>query len=210
MSALQTYLSHPRLSSYMKEAESNPNLALRLYRWNAQLCEALYIPSQMVEIGFRNRLNQVLASRFSPSWPLQYASSSLQALPNQAKDLIKDAAENLRPEVRTVDRIVAKLTIGFWCRMLDRRYQNVLWQKGLHYWFPGMSEDVHLSEFQDWMATIRDFRNRIAHHEPIFNKDPEMHFYLMLAIIGFICPDSYEFTKNMSDDFSRVLRAKPR
>ena len=210
LSALQTYLSPARLGSYMNEAKQDVHLALRLHRWNAQLCETLYVPSQMVEIGFRNHLHEVMSNRFSVCWPLLFNSPALRALPAGARDQIRKAAQKINRKPHTTDAIVANLTFGFWCRMLDDDYDTVLWRQGIHHSFPLLPPDMDRAALREHMMAIRDFRNRVAHHEPVFSKGPQRHFGMMVQAIAWMSPEAHDYIKLQAADFHKVHAARPR
>lgn len=47
-------LTQVRISRYLAAAKNDKQLALRLYVWNARLCECLYLPVQFTEVAVRN------------------------------------------------------------------------------------------------------------------------------------------------------------
>ncbi len=63
------------------------------------------------------------------------------------------------------DRIVAKLTFNVRVALHERKHREVFWIPFLWTVWPA-GEDVR--ELHKDLLRIRDLRNRIAHHEPVF------------------------------------------
>lgn len=210
--AFEVFLSLPRFQTFVEASGGDRSAAVRLYRWNIQLCEALYLPLHVVEVGFRNRVCDAMTARFGGAWPLLWNSYRLRkALPEGARNKLREAAEELARRQRDVtsDRIVAAMHFGFWSRMLDRRYDRVLWRRGLHDHFLHLPPHLGRDALRSRINGIRDFRNRIFHHEPIFAKTPKRRYQEILETIGWLCPRSALLVAQMSD-FERVLAARPR
>src|SRR5439155_21624823 len=64
-------------------------------------------------------------------------------------------------------KVIAELTLGFWVRLMNAEYERILW-KDLRRAFPYMIK--HKRQRHNVSAPlnkIRNFRNRVFHHEPI-------------------------------------------
>lgn len=207
---LESFLSSPRIGRYLAESSGNTSLAFRLYRWNIQLCESFYLPSQFVEIGFRNTVVRAMDSRFGVSWPLLYNSTHLSALPSGARDKIKDAAASAMRNNKPLlaDRVIAALDFGFWCKMLDKRYDQLLWTSGMQAHFLNLPPNMTRHDVRKRFLGLKDFRNRIAHHEPIFHVYPRQQIQRMLEVVEWMCADTATLVKAMSD-VETVLSSKP-
>jgi hypothetical protein len=55
--ALLRAISQDRFTTYLKAAGHDPERALALYLWNAQIGEAFHLPIQAVEVALRNSIN---------------------------------------------------------------------------------------------------------------------------------------------------------
>ena len=113
-------------------------------------------------------------------------------------------AANGRPE--TPGRVVAELPLGFWRFLLSGRYERSLWLPCLRGAFPGiegrgMRRDVH-----DAMQELHLLRNRIAHHEPIYNRPLGRLHDLALTTAGWICPVTRQWMAGRSG-VPELLRA---
>ena len=67
----------------------------------------------------------------------------------------------------TPARMVAELTFGFWVRLTASVYEKTIWVKHLHKIFPIRLPRKQLFQRLD---TIKQLRNRIAHHERIVGR----------------------------------------
>lgn len=209
--ALTAYLSPSHLASYATAAKNDRSLMFRLYRWNAQLCETMHFPCQILEIGFRNRVAAAFSDRISYDWPFLHDSEKLQFLMPKAQGLIKEAKERACEASKhaTVDAVIAILSFGFWCRMLHKSYENSLWAEGIRSHFPYLPEQFDRQKFYKRMMAINDFRNMIAHHTQVFNKDPLKYFGYVINAIQWIDEDVKEFTREATRDFRIVYDARP-
>jgi hypothetical protein len=75
---------------------------------------------------------------------------------------------NGRPEAP--GRVVAELPFGFWRFLLAGRYERPLWLPCLRGAFPGLAGRGMRRDVHDALRDLHLLRNRIAHHEPIHNR----------------------------------------
>ena len=186
INALERALSAERLSTYLAAASGDHAAALRLYTWNTDISAALYGPLQALEIVVRNAFHRELAAVYGPAW---YDDPRVPLTPF-ARARVDDAKDALRRTGRPLDpgRIVAELSFGFWERLLTRgphgklNYEMALWRRALHRAFPNSRRprvEVHKP-----IPALRDLRNRIAHHEPIFARPLAIEYQTIIEVIG--------------------------
>lgn len=176
--ALQTSLSPERFATYLVAVGGDRAEALRLYTWNTALSAAFYGPLQGLEVAVRNAMHRALAARYGPDW----YDNPKTGLDAGALDRVRAAKDELRRGRYAVDppHLVAVFPFGFWVSLLGRGgrahglgapkrdYDMTLWRPALHRGFPRARlrrGDVHAR-----LDYLRTFRNRIAHHEPIFTR----------------------------------------
>ncbi len=74
----------------------------------------------------------------------------------------------------TVNDVVAGLDFGFWTTMLDSRFENTLWRPIVHHAFPHYSKvtgnSLERKAIEQRFGALRDLRNRVFHHEPLFHR----------------------------------------
>ena len=70
----------------------------------------------------------------------------------------------------TAGQIVANSDFGFWIRLLNSRYENILWPRLLRSAFPSMPNRIRTrKKLSNRLNKIRAMRNRVFHYEPIWN-----------------------------------------
>jgi len=188
ISALEVSLSAERLTAYLRATGGDRERALRLYLWNTEISAALYSPLQGLEVALRNALHRELSRVYGTAW---YDNPAIP-LSSRAQDLVRDAktsiAHNRKPVIPP--RVVAELSFGFWVSLLgpgpSALYEIRLWRPILHKAFPHAKlqrKDVH-----NPLDQLRLLRNRIAHHEPIFQRPLADDYQSILLILSWICP----------------------
>lgn len=65
-------------------------------------------------------------------------------------------------------QIIAQLTMVFWKRLFSHEYEHKLWDRSLKYIFP--DKKLKRADIAKHFEIIYQVRNRIAHHEPIYDK----------------------------------------
>ena len=118
--------------------------------------------------------------------------------------------------VLTADRFVASMSLGFWVRLVGRGgsvnggrkadYDRTLWRPALHRAFPGHPR----REVQQRLDRLRQLRNRIAHHEPIFDRDLKKDHDGLLEAVGWISSEVrawIELHSNLPDALRAPLSA---
>lgn len=206
LQALEASLSPERMETYVQEAGGDREKALRLYTWNTAISAAFYGPLQGLEVALRNAIHRELDAVYGPDW---YDNPAC-GLDSGALERIDAAKRTLRKSRYPVDppHMVAELAFGFWVSLLGsggwapdrskRDYEKTLWRKCLYKAFP----HARLSRKQAHapLDYLRTFRNRIAHHEPIFDRHLKADYQSILKVSGWMCPK----TRNWIEHHSRV------
>lgn len=182
--ALCRSLSKERLAAYSLPTDTDSIDAVARYVWNIALYAAVTPVLHVTEVAFRNAIysagvettsRRALATRNVPCW-LDAVPSLLQ--PAEQRD-VADAITRLGPRRRyTPGHLVGQLGFGFWIRLCQRPYEQGntngprLWPDALKR-FPGMPR-AQRSRAEVWIAAsrVRDFRNAVAHHQPIWDRHP--------------------------------------
>jgi hypothetical protein len=142
-----------------------------------------------------------------PDWWAHPALRLTEVHRRAVEDALSRVAGRDRPV--TAGRVVAELPFGFWVGLLGRgrNYEMTLWRPALRRAFPGYAgvrSDLHLT-----LDRLRTFRNRIAHHEPVFHRHLTADNREILRVIGLICSPTRTWTAERSR-VPGVLRARPR
>jgi len=183
IAALEASISRERLKKYLDATGDHLPSALDLYERNMRLSEAFYTPLQGLEVCLRNKLDAQLEAIYGPLWLTDHTAAPLD---DHMRSFVNDAIAGL-PANPTRGQIVAELRFAFWVGLLGKKYDNSLWRAGCFKVFtaPGgrPRKTVH-----GRMNAIRRFRNRVAHHEPIFHKDLAAVHCEILEAVAWMCP----------------------
>ena len=168
--------------------------ALTLYEYNLQVSEAFYTVLQALEICLRNTLDGCLSTTFGTDWLTNGAAKLSYDTQNEILAAYKDLGDN--QNLPTGD-IVAQLKFAFWVSLLGPRYDATLWRQSLHHGFKATTGKKR-SDVHSRVNAIRRFRNRVAHHEPIYHKDLAVTHSEILEAIGWMCRDTMSWAKHNS------------
>jgi hypothetical protein len=185
---LEASLSKDRLAKYLTASDGDIHAALGLYEKNMRLSESFYSPLQCMEICLRNKLNDRLESAYGPYWfcpgKAPFQSDAVQAI----ADSIRGLDQARKPIV--AGAIVAELSFGFWVALLGPRYDSTIWRKALFLAFLEGGKRMRRDRVHGRFNALRRFRNRIAHHEPVFHDDLTSIHAETIEAMAWMCPQS--------------------
>lgn len=182
--------------------------ALALHVRNAALGSAFFGPLQALEVALRNAMHRELSATYGAQW---WVSPRLALDRRAAETLIATQTELNRHGKRTPADVVGALSFGFWVALLTRggviappapktaNYDATLWRPALYRAFPHARLSRQGAHFA--LNGLRTLRNRIAHHEPIFQRNLHSDWTAIETVLGWICP----VTRNWVVHHSRVL-----
>jgi hypothetical protein len=75
--------------------------------------------------------------------------------------------------------------------MYTGRHDGRLWNQYLRKEYPNIPQNISVRVARDKIHSaadkVRDLRNRIAHHEPIYSRDLEAEYKEIAEIVGYRC-----------------------
>ena len=164
-------LSEARINKYLFACGEDKVKTIQLYLYNIKLCQRFYGVICLFEIMLRNLIDEHYKKQFGPNW------------------IVTQAKKNLLLENE----------VGFWTYLFSRRNFRV-GGKTLLRIFPNKDHGLNQKQIYEHLSKIREFRNRIAHYEPIcFNSSHQIctnyakkHYNLIRLYIQFMGynPDS--------------------
>jgi len=198
--ALQRSISADRLQKYLLNAGSDLDAALNLYERNTLISEAFYTPLQGMEVCLRNRLDAAMTATYGERW----LASGAAPLKDHASRWVDQAISGIgKPRAEVPHgKVVAELRFAFWVGLLGSTYDSTLWRKALHKAF-GSEAPRKRRAIHGRFNALRRFRNRIAHHEPIFDRSPEQMYREAVEAVAWLCPETSAWIERRS----RVLEA---
>lgn len=190
INAVRNSISAARMSTYENAVIGTDTSALELYSWNAEVSGALLSSLHICEVVTRNAVSDALESLYGNRWP--WSPSFERSLPNPRTGYNPQIdLRNARRNSRTPGKVIPELKFVFWQKMFTSRYDSRLWIPLLYRAFPNTNPSKTVanvrSEIYGSLEQIRNLRNRIAHHEPIFNRNLEDDFEKIITLIGLRC-----------------------
>lgn len=197
---IQQALAAERLDAY--GPAHDPKTLICTYLWNIAVCESLYSPLQMAEIGLRNAINRVLTAKCGDSWfdQLPLCQSQEEAL-TAAQIYLAKHGKN-----RTPHRLISELSFGFWTSFFNKEHESTgLCHSIIKNAFPRASKYDRNSKLMHMRWTqIRELRNRVFHHEKITSApDLKQQHQCILEVIRWMSPELAELESKL-DRFTPV------
>lgn len=197
-------LSPERLSTYLKKCEDDENRALELYSWNTRASAGFYPLLQGLEIALRNSIHTQLTCDYRENW---YSSEIKDTYSKGEIDkVIKKLRRHQQNKNITPSDIIANLSLGFWVSLFSSDYE-ALWRKSLYKIFESDSAFGKRNPVSKKLQKLRNLRNRVAHHEPIFSLDLQDHLKSILELTKTISPAMAGWMKQY--DMDTILQEKP-
>jgi hypothetical protein len=187
--AVVAALPAERLSTYLAACGGDQTAALELYVWNTRVGGAFWETLGLVEVVLRNALDQRLAARHTRlQRPGSWLDDPAGELHQHARADIATARRRVRVKRKTPrhGQVIAELPFGFWRFLLARQYASTLWPD-LASTFPH-APNRSLRTVENPVARLHEFRNRLAHHEPVLAYPLEERHDELLTVVGYIDP----------------------
>jgi hypothetical protein len=224
LQAIRAAISVPRFQPYLSAAGNDPELALDLYEWNLEVSAAFWEVIAVVEVVTRNAMHDQLTNAYGAHW---YDNTAI--VDDRSLKVIREAkrrASRGLPKSTPLSpgKVVSEMSFGAWVSLLDQgghsttqsrrlRYHDTLWLPALQHAFP--NGPAHQKKTNRGLRTVQSLRNRIGHHEKIFNepfKDTQLTLQALhshcLDVTRWVSPEA-EVWVTSSSRVAAVLAARP-
>ena len=221
---IEGWLSAGRFSTYLEAAGGSRKRALDLYEWNAKLSSAFLHDLSHLEVGLRNACDRQLAAATLPGdthwtapgtlltlFPVLMRRNKLTGLLHDVNKIPRNSVERARKSAAAKPRTsplpgktVAEIMFGFWTYLLADSHEKTIWVPYLHKAFPLGTDRNRLN---DSLASLRDFRNRVAHHENILNGS-EGERRRIIYVVRLLSTDALKHLQANSD-VAAILAKRP-
>lgn len=187
--AVVAALSAERLSTYVQACGGEQAAAIELYVWNTRVGGAFWETLGLVEVVLRNALDARLKVRHAR---LQRGGDWLDDPAGELHQHARADIATARRRVRTKRKqlrhgqVIAELPFGFWRFLLARQYASTLWPD-LASAFPH-APNRSLRTVENPVARLHEFRNRLAHHEPVHAYPLDERHNDLLTVVGYTDP----------------------
>lgn len=169
-------ISAPRFATYLQATSNDRERALALYEWNLTLSAAFIVPLQVCEVAVRNGVAEAIERVHGANWP--WSNGFLRSLPRSKRPTDYNPEVDLRSVAArqpTTGKVVADLKFAFWEKIFTAGQDSRIWDAHFRACFPGAPASLTIAQARTIahadLKAIRLLRNRIAHHEPIFNRN---------------------------------------
>jgi len=213
----ESIIAKPRLASYKGYFHARSlEEAIGLYMWNGELSACFATLISIFEISLRNQVHRAMSLHYSngTSTSFHWYDRIRGQLKVQSKNKIDDVRHEgphnrrtLRNPAPSPDEIVSRVSFGFWPNILgaiDRRVNFA--DKIFPAIFPHHSLNANPLDWTNsakltaalaFIHELNTFRNRIAHHEPIWK---------FAALYDHAGTQVYASSTNLVDSISRLQR----
>jgi hypothetical protein len=170
-----TYNFSPaRITRYYNATGNLFDKTKRLYIANLRISQSFHPLLGVIEVVLRNRLNEILIAHFSDSnWIINqkkgFMSNSVLSGNNYyLKNQILNAENKLNKYFIpiTPGKIIGELTFSFWTELFEIYHYRLLSGKPIQI-FSSLPTNIKRKQISMELKTIRKFRNRINHNEPV-------------------------------------------
>lgn len=200
-------LTEARLSRYKLSDNDDNSEIINRYLWNIRLSEAFYPAISLFEVTLRNRIDISIKKNINKAWV--YENNNL--LLNIDRESILTAKQKLISKKKkcSESQIITELTLGFWVGLFKKAYKPSIWNK------PNTFSDVfpyfeqkktdRVAIIYPKLKNILVLRNRISHHEPIFDNPNGLNncFNDLVQLIYWISPETKDLLAKI-DRFQEV------
>lgn len=227
--SLESAISSSRLATYKNHIVTNRQSKLiENYIYNAKISENFYFLLQNLEVTLRNAIyDSYSAAGFSKDFFYIREQDTKKHFNREYHTyacwkMIGTVKQHLQKngQTPTDGKIISELNFGFWTKLLEENYyKTLIWRQIFKQTFPkfphgnSVEDDVDIVSLK--INSIRQFRNRIFHYEPVFNR-PNLQKDRddILEIIGWINPemkklseiyDEYDFLKHEKVRIAKLL-----
>jgi hypothetical protein len=217
------WLTPGRFAKYLRAAGGDPGLGLALCEWNAEIASAFLRDLGHLEVAVRNAYDRALRRHpdvVDGEWLTPGSCERLfpRHMSNDRDGDARDKNATPRSNVRSARRqsgfdqgvvprgkAVAELMFGFWSYLTDDLHEKSLWVPALHTAYAPGAERARLHAA---LSALRDFRNRVAHHESVFDRQPENHRRYIMFVARHLSADLHQHLVR-SSRLPGVLAARP-
>ena len=177
------HFSSPRIDRYLTACSNNTQRCIMLYKSNLKVAQAFHPMLGNLEVVLRNGINDQLVAFFTdPDWiinqktgfmvhPILTYTNKRTGHVEKNRFLfnsVKSAEDKLKKKGVgiTSGRVISEQTLGFWTDLFENHHYKILQGRPIKI-FRNLPSGFGRSQVLNELTTIRKFRNRINHNEPI-------------------------------------------
>ncbi|MBW0278507.1 CAAX protease [Shewanella xiamenensis] len=196
---IEDFITEERLRSYKVTFKTQSDIELLgAYLWNTHVCSAIYPLLSATEVALRNAIDSALTSSdlgyfwwkknklhfksFDPEQPDKNPPFEVEAIRKNFSKATKQVQQDKKKRYNIANptpmhqEIIAKTEFSTWEYILSKEFMGpgLIWPTHLGTVFKGEWNTTKTKELlintKDLVKTVREFRNRVSHHEPVWKK----------------------------------------
>lgn len=179
---IKKILSIDRYNTYYNLADKDDIKALYLYRDNIHVSQKFYALLHILEVCLRNKINYALEAKYGTGWIF---SKKIFFTGAQQKIIVDLSGADLK-------KIIPMLPFGFWTSFFNKTFEE-MWRQDLRVIFD--VRKIRRGDVAQCLKSVRQLRNRIAHHEPIINLELNSYEATCYWLIQMMSPASLQWLK---------------
>jgi len=219
---IDSYLSQARFQRYRDLCNNNDKKAIQLYKANIRLSQSFYPLLTILEISLRNSIDNFYSNYFSdPNWMRNQKNYFMSDPLLWGNDYMKrkvTEAENKHGTNITHGRIIAEQTFGVWVCFFQKSYYKTLSGSSIRV-FQNLPPEIKRRNIYKRLDSIRMFRNRIYHYEPICFKEHNninyfnlektiLNYTYILEVMNWISEELVQMVSDLDDVQYELLRTE--
>lgn len=212
------YLSRPRYNRYLVATGNDKKRAERLYTGNLRLSQAFHPLLTQFEVVLRNGINNELTALFGdPEWIINQKAGFMSDLSlGSGRFFLRGQVQGVETKIRNRHRpvtsglVISDLMFGFWTSLYLAHHYMLVGGRPIQV-FPHKPAVEDRASIFSRLESIRLFRNRINHCEPIcFNSnhidctEPQAIRDAIFDLVSWIEPDLVPFFEGLDNTQSKI------
>lgn len=198
-------ISVERLLSFKSDDNDTIDMLIQRYKLNLRISQALYPELSTLEVTLRNAIDTMFKNCISKNW-IEDEIKQRHILTEHEHAKLMTAYNDIKKEYPnndfTIGKVIANLNFGFWTNLCSKKYNAIIWTKkgafkGVFVNYPNnLQQQIHSLSLR--LRSVRSFRNRIFHYEPIF-KNPKNTLKMyneIMEIISYLPNDNSNILKD--------------
>lgn len=199
---LHKSLSGLHHNAYLRHSNGCETQALELYRWNMRISSHFMIPINITETVIQRAISESIEASYGPDW--LNSKMFLNSIKNPEKNRYNPRKDikNCRKNWNANEIIITKLKFVFWESMLVSSYDNSIWKLHIRNQFPYSPCSYSVGQIRHELHTeirkIRNFRNKVFHHDPIFLTELNSEIKRMDMVVRWRCEVTADWMKKIN------------
>ena len=220
--SLERSISSNRISTYKSKNHSEIE-TISDYVLNAKISQNFYFLLQNLEVSLRNAIYDSFKKNYPNSdFFYLFENNSFNRYKSKKEKHSRECWKMLcgvkykLKHISTLSegKIIAELNFGFWTELLtsrDNKYTN-MWRKIFLDVFPNYEIKSSIDQDKTFIAlkidSIRNFRNRIFHYEPIYNQSDLVKKHIEIFDILTWLNEDMKLLNELFDEFNNIKDCK--